>query len=166
MKLPLNEKAKASNRELNNSRAKELLEMLDVDFIEENWVDGHVIINGHKVYKPHEDTIKIDLNSGLSKEDFAKYFGSGIAVCEAKCIHSTCIRNVLVNKQKGLVTVVFTDGEHEIIKCKKGDHFDVRIGVALAISQHLFGSKNKFHKEVDKKTKFVENKNKDTKGKK
>lgn len=85
-------------------------------------------------------------------------------VYEAK--QTVLIRNILVNEKKRLVTVVFADGEHEIIACQKGDYFDVKIGVALAISQHLFGSKNKFHKEIDKKTKFVENKSKDTKGKK
>ena len=66
------------------------------------------------------------------------------------------IRNILANEEKRLVTVVFKDGTHEIIKCSKEDHFDVNIGVALAIAQHIYGSKNKFHKVVVNKTKTIE----------
>ncbi len=68
------------------------------------------------------------------------------------------IRNIQVNEEKRLVTVVFTDGTHEIIKCAEDDHFDVHIGVALAIVKHLYGSKNKFHKDVAKKTKIINTK--------
>lgn len=68
-----------------------------------------------------------------------------------KPYRSTEIRNILVNENKRLITVVFTDGEHEIIKCSEEDHFDVNIGVALAITQHLYGSKSKFHKDIAKK---------------
>ena len=67
----------------------------------------------------------------------------------------TLIRNVLVNGKKRLVTVVFKDGTHEIVKCSKNDEFDVNIGVALAIAQHLYGSKNKFHKDVQNKVKVI-----------
>ena len=64
------------------------------------------------------------------------------------------IKSITVNKEKQIVTVVFADGGVEMIKCCKEDkkNFDVNIGVALAIAKHLYGSKNRFHKEVVKKT--------------
>lgn len=65
------------------------------------------------------------------------------------------IRNILVNKKKKLVTVVFSDGNHEIIKCDKDDNFDINVGVALAIAQHAFGSKTHFHKVIAKKTRVI-----------
>ena len=72
-----------------------------------------------------------------------------------KAREQTLIRNVLVNEKKRLVTVVFKDGTHEIIKCSKNDEFDVNVGVALAIAQHLYGSKNKFHKDIQSKVKVI-----------
>ena len=84
----------------------------------------------------------------------------------SRTYYKNIIRNILVNEEKRLVTVVFSDdGSHEIIKCAKEDHFDVKVGVALAIAQHIYGSKTSFHKDVDKKTKFLEKK-KESKGKK
>ena len=62
------------------------------------------------------------------------------------------IRSIQINKTERIVTVVFVDGCVELIKCHKEDDFDVNIGVALAIAKHLYGSKNKFHKEVERKT--------------
>ena len=66
------------------------------------------------------------------------------------------IRNVLANKDKRLITVVFEDGKHEIIKCAEQDDFDIYVGVALAIAQRYFGSKNQFHKATNKRLKVIE----------
>lgn len=65
------------------------------------------------------------------------------------------IKSVLVNKKKRLITVVFSDKDVRIIKCNKEDHFDVSVGVALAISEHLFGSKTQRNKWLEKHTKYV-----------
>ena len=71
------------------------------------------------------------------------------------------IKSITVNKEKQIVTVVFADGGVEMTKCCEEDkkNFDVNIGVALAIAKHLYGSKNRFHKEVVKKTRKGTRKN-------
>jgi len=70
--------------------------------------------------------------------------------------HYLKIKNVLYNKKNRLLTVVFDDGEVVMIKCSPKDNFDVNIGVSLAITKRLYGSKNKFHKEVQKHFKIIE----------
>lgn len=69
---------------------------------------------------------------------------------EAK--EQTIIRSITVNEKEKIIAVVFRDGGVEVIRCREEDDFDVNIGVALAIAQHLYGSKTRFHKEVVKRT--------------
>lgn len=70
------------------------------------------------------------------------------------------IKSIQVNERKRLVTVVFTDGDVRIVNCNKEDNFDVTIGVSLAISEHLFGSKTKRTKFINEKTKIIKAKEK------
>lgn len=59
------------------------------------------------------------------------------------------IIKIQINKEKKIVTVVFDD-DVQIVKCGPHDEFDEKIGVALAIAQHIFGSKTQFKKFIDK----------------
>lgn len=58
------------------------------------------------------------------------------------------ISSVTVNETKRIVTVVFKDGDVQIVHCNEEDNFDVEIGIALAIAHRFCGSIGKFHKEV------------------
>lgn len=64
-------------------------------------------------------------------------------------------KSITVNEKKRIVTVVFADGDVRMSKCSKSDHFDVSVGVALCVAQHLFGSKTNFHKKIEKVAKYV-----------
>lgn len=70
------------------------------------------------------------------------------------------IKSIQVNEEKRLVTVVFTDGDVRIVKCNKEDNFDVMVGVSLAVTEHLFGSKTKRAKFITEKAKIVKVKEK------
>lgn len=66
------------------------------------------------------------------------------------------IRSILANKQKRVLTVVFGDGTTELVHWSKEDAFDARVGTALAISRHIYGSNNAFRKVVDERLKTIE----------
>lgn len=66
------------------------------------------------------------------------------------------IRSILANKQKRVLTVVFGDGTIELVHWSKEDTFDARVGTALAISRHIYGSNNAFRKVVDERLKTIE----------
>ena len=66
------------------------------------------------------------------------------------------IRSILANKQKRVLTVVFGDGTTELVHWSKEDTFDARVGTALAISRHIYGSNNAFRKVVDERLKTIE----------
>lgn len=69
--------------------------------------------------------------------------------------HSNGFKSITVNEKKHIVTVVFNDGDVRMSKCSKSDHFDVSVGVALCVAQHLFGSKTNYHKKIEKAAKYV-----------
>lgn len=64
-------------------------------------------------------------------------------------------KSITVNEKKRIVTVVFNDGDVRMSKCSKSDHFDVSVGAALCVAQHLFGSKTNYHKKIEKVAKYV-----------
>ena len=66
------------------------------------------------------------------------------------------IKSILANKQKRVLTVVFGDGTTELVHWSKEDAFDARVGTALAISRHIYGSNNAFRKVVDERLKTIE----------
>lgn len=61
------------------------------------------------------------------------------------------IKSITINKEKQLVTTVFSDGDVRISKCSEYDTFDINVGVALCISAHIAGSKSKFRELVAEK---------------
>lgn len=52
---------------------------------------------------------------------------------------------------KEKVILVFKDGSKVIKEMCKGDTFDLKIGVALAFMEKLYGSKTQYHKTIQKK---------------
>lgn len=68
------------------------------------------------------------------------------------------ITSITANKNKGITTVVFEDGEVQMSKLAKGDHYDTSVGVALCIAYREFGSKTKFKKFVEENAKVIEKK--------
>lgn len=68
------------------------------------------------------------------------------------------IQAIFVTESIKRVVVLFKDGSKEIVDCSKEDNFDVKIGVALAICNHIFRTKTQFHKFVTKKAKYIDKK--------
>ena len=68
------------------------------------------------------------------------------------------IKSIFINPEKKIVTVVFNDGEYELVKCHKDDELDPVIGTALGIARHIFGSNNQFKKFVKQKAKVMDKK--------
>lgn len=65
------------------------------------------------------------------------------------------IQTIHVNEVKKLMTVVFSDGTHEIVKCSPEDCFDTEIGFALALTRKLFGSKTRVRKFISNNAKTL-----------
>lgn len=63
------------------------------------------------------------------------------------------IKSIQIFEEKKIVTVVFADNKIKVVRCAEGDNFDPNIGVALAIAEHLYGSKTKFRKFVNARAK-------------
>lgn len=68
---------------------------------------------------------------------------------------NTSISSITVNENMKIVTVVFEDGDVQMSKCTEDDKFDINVGVAMCIAYHLYGSKSKFHKEVESKASYA-----------
>lgn len=79
---------------------------------------------------------------------------------------SVGIKNVLVNEKARAITVKFLDGDVRVIKCNEKDEFDYNIGVSLAISEHIFGSKTQRSKWIKNNTSYVKEKHKKETGEK
>lgn len=60
----------------------------------------------------------------------------------------TFIRNINYNEEKGVVAVVFSDGDVRKAQKVGDDQFDLNVGVALCIAEKLFDTKSQFHKKV------------------
>lgn len=71
------------------------------------------------------------------------------------------IASILVNENKRVITVTFSDGDVRMSKCSEKDEFDVKVGVALCILYHMFGSNTKASKAIEQKAKFVTKKKKE-----
>ena len=65
------------------------------------------------------------------------------------------IKSILVNEVARIVTVKFLDGDVRIIRCSELDEFDYNIGVSLAISEHIFGSKTQRSKLIKNNARFI-----------
>lgn len=71
------------------------------------------------------------------------------------------IASILVNESKRVITVTFADGDVKMSKCSEKDEFDVKVGVALCVLYHMFGSNTKASKVIEQKAKFVTKKKKE-----
>ena len=65
------------------------------------------------------------------------------------------IKTIHVNEAKKIMTVVFSDGAKQIVKCSPEDSFDAEIGFALALARKLFGSKTQVRKYIDRNAKVI-----------
>lgn len=70
------------------------------------------------------------------------------------------IDSVYVNEAKKTTTVKFSDGSVQTVTCHADDTFDPIVGVAVAVSSFVFGSKKNFHEVVARKLKKSSKKNK------
>lgn len=73
------------------------------------------------------------------------------------------IVSILVNEDKRVVTVTFSNGDVKISRCSEKDEFDVKVGVALCVLYHMFGSNTKASKVIAEKARVI--KKKETKSK-
>lgn len=60
------------------------------------------------------------------------------------------IKNVFFNEVKKATTVMFNDHTSVVVKCAENDTFDPEVGLAMAITKKMFGSRTKLQKVVDK----------------
>ena len=63
------------------------------------------------------------------------------------------IDSVYVNETKKTTTVKFADGSIQTVTCHPDDVFDPVVGVAIAVSSFVFGTKKNFHDVVNRKLK-------------
>ena len=59
------------------------------------------------------------------------------------------IKSVFFNEVKKTTTVVFNDDTSVVVKCTNKDEFDPEVGLAMALTKKLVGSRAKFQKLVD-----------------
>lgn len=63
------------------------------------------------------------------------------------------IRSVQINEKKGVVTIVWRNGEVTMAKCGPNDEFDVEKGIAIAFMKHWFASTTQMNKWMREQTK-------------
>ena len=61
-------------------------------------------------------------------------------VSKKKEVNPNDIKNIYVNKAKGTVVVIFANGDKQVAKCQKGDHFDEGVGIALCLAHNIYGN--------------------------
>ena len=98
----------------------------------------------------------------LPLEDFGKKLEGNVGDVKSSDTKSVTaplkgfsIQTIHVNEVKKLMTVVFSDGTHEIVKCSPEDCFDTEIGFALALTRKLFGSKTRVRKFISNNAKVL-----------
>lgn len=93
--------------------------------------------------------------------DLINLFSSICDITERQNKTSDDIKSILANESKRAVTVVFNDGDVQISKCHGDDEFDTKIGVALCLMYHRFGSSNKASKYIKEKARVIKDKKND-----
>lgn len=99
----------------------------------------------------------------LPLEDFGKKLegnvGDDVKANEPKCVVAPLkgfsIQTIHINEEKKIVTVVFSDGTKQVVKCSPEDSFDTEIGFALAFARKLFGSKTQVRKYITRNAKVI-----------
>lgn len=75
--------------------------------------------------------------------------------CHVEELKGFSIQTIHVNEAKRIMTVVFSDGTKQIVKCSPEDSFDTEIGFALAIVRKLFNSKSQVRKFIANNAKVI-----------
>lgn len=94
----------------------------------------------------------------LPLEDFSKKLEGNVGnakACDAVPLKGLSAQTIHVNEEKKVVTVVFSDGTKQVVKCSPGDSFDTEIGFALAFARKLFGSKTQVRKYIARNAKVI-----------
>lgn len=91
----------------------------------------------------------------LPLEDFSKKLEGNVGNKIILPLKGNSIQTIHVNEAKKLMTVVFSDGTHEIVKCSPEDCFDTEIGFALALTRKIFGSKTRVRKFISNNAKIL-----------
>ena len=91
----------------------------------------------------------------LPLEDFSKKLEGNVGDKIILPLKGNSIQTIHVNEAKKLMTVVFSDGTHEIVKCSPEDCFDTEIGFALALTRKIFGSKTRVRKFISNNAKIL-----------
>lgn len=65
-----------------------------------------------------------------------------------EAIYSLEVKKVIANDNA--VIVFFDDGRKKVMRCTKGDKYDIETAVAFAIAQKAYGSNSAFKKSVAK----------------
>jgi hypothetical protein len=106
-------------------------------------------------WTPWDDSYKFTYSDGTSTISTKKENEEEMVT---KCECSECdpqlnildyIENVIYNGN--VTTVIWADGTKTIVRPSMGDAFDPEVGLAMAITQELFGSRSQFVKFVTKK---------------
>lgn len=106
--------------------------------------------------KPKYCGCSLDLADEKKEEEYLDAYETGYQDgYEDGVSDSIGIKNVLVNEKARAITVKFLDGDVRVIKCNEKDEFDYNIGVSLAISEHIFGSKTQRSKFIKNNARFI-----------
>lgn len=94
----------------------------------------------------------------LPLEDFSKKLEGNVGnvkACDVAPLKGLSTQTIHVNEGKKVVTVVFSDGTKQVVKCSPGDSFDTEIGFALAFARKLFGSKTQVRKYIARNARVI-----------
>lgn len=95
------------------------------------------------------------------KKDAEELKSKGVLKVEKKKnlkVNGSIITGIYPNEAKRILVVKFSDGETVRLTCHKEDVWDINIGVALAMSYKMCGSKNAYRKQVEELAKPVTSK--------
>ena len=66
-------------------------------------------------------------------------------ITRVKCITAPAkphpYKQIYINNKKKVITVVWNDGTHTMIKCQDGDYFDIEKGVAMCFMKRAFNNR-------------------------
>lgn len=122
---------------------------------------------GRPIYQIKLALITKNSNEATQLMDLGRHSGSVSVIpknedfCpryDVKSSDPLAISNIDYNAEEGITVVVFKDGTIIKKQTAKGDNFDLNVGIALAIAEKHYGSKNKYHNEVDRLKTMIDDK--------
>ena len=111
-----------------------------------------IIKQKEHTYYGWPDLSSFDLADEEKEEEYSDAYDDGY---EDGVNDAVGIKSILVNEVAKVVTVKFLDGDVRIVRCHAQDEFDYNIGVSLAISEHIFGSKTQRSKLIKNNARFI-----------